>query len=108
MSAFELEHSRFAEFANILEPQSTYRFDQTFSSFEDILEEPYWNEVDEGDPKPSEAVDSSTQNWYTEYWNFCAFPHQCADLNGTQFREICDYEPLEDFSIWSGHWFDAY
>ena len=108
MPAFELEHSQLIELSNIFEPQSTYRFDQTFSSFEDILEEPYWNEIDEGDPKPTGDIDCTPLNWYTEYWNFCAFSHQCADLDGYQLREICDYESPDDFSIWTGHWLDAY
>ena len=109
MPAFELEHSRFIEFTNIFEPQSTQHFGQHFSSFEDILEEEQWNELDEGDPVPATAiVDSTPQNWYTEYWNFCAFSHQCADLDGYQLREICDYESPDDFSIWTGHWLDNY
>ena len=109
MPAFELEHSRFKELANIFEPQSTQHFGQTFSSFEDTLEDNSWNEIDEGEPCPnSKAIDTTPQNWYTEYWNFCAFSHQCADLNGYQLREICDYESPDDFSIWTGHWLDNY
>ena len=108
MPVFELEHARFIEFASIFEPQSTHHFDQTFSSFKSIVEEDYWNEHDEGDPIPTEAVDCTPQNWYTEYWNFCAFSHQCADLDGHQFREICDYESPDNFSIWTGHWLDNY
>ena len=109
MTAFEIIHLELAEFSNIFEPQSTHHFDRTFSSFEDILEEPYWNDLDEGEPCPSsEAVNCTPQNWYTEYWNFCAFAHQCADFDGYQLREICDYESPDDFSIWTGHWLDNY
>ena len=108
MTAFEIIHLELAEYSNIFEPQSTHHFDSTFSSFEDILEQDHWNDLDEGEPCPTEAVDGTPQNWYTEYWNFCAFAHQSADLNGTQFREICDYESPDDFSIWTGHWLDEY
>ena len=109
MTAFEIIHLELSEFSNIFEPQSTQHFDRTFTSFEDILEESGWNELDEGEPCPTKKeIDCTPQNWYTEYWNFCAFSHQCADLNGTHFREICDYEPCEDISIWSGHWLDDY
>ena len=109
MPAFEIIHLELAEFSNLFEPQATYAFDQHFTSFETILEEEHWNEYEEGEPCPtSETIDSTPQNWYTEYWNFCAFAHQSADLNGTQFREICDYESPDDFSIWSGHWLDRY
>jgi len=109
MIVFEIIHLELAEFSNIFEPQSTHHFDQTFSSFEDILEEPHWNDLDEGEPCPtSEAVNCTPQNWYTECWNFCAFAHQSADLDGTQFREICDYEPVEDWTIYSGDPFDYY
>ena len=109
MPAFELEHSQFIEFTNIFEPQSTQHFGQHFASFEDILEEEQWNELDEGEPCPAnQEIDCTPQNWYTEYWNFCAFSHQCADLDGYQLREICDYESPDDFSIWTGHWLDNY
>ena len=109
MTAFKLIHLELAEFANILEPQSTHHFDQTFISFEDILEEDLGNSFDEGEPCPTiKEIDCTPQNWYTKYWNFCAFAHQSADLNGTQFQEICDYESPDDFSIWTGHWLDAY
>ena len=97
-----------AEF-NLFEPQATHGFDQNFSSFEEVLETDYWNEKDEGEPVPTnEEIDATPQNWYTEYWNFCAFAHQCADLDGLQFREICDYEPVEDWTIYTGDPFDRY
>jgi len=95
---------------NIFEPPITYQKDQPFTSFEDILEDQdYWNENDEGEPRPTtQIVNCTPQNWYTEYWNFCAFAHQSANLDGYQFREICDYEPLEDWTIYSGDPFDLY
>ena len=109
MTSFKILHNELAELSNIFEPQSTHHLEQHFSSFEEILEEDQWNEHDEGEPCPTlEKVDCTPQNWYTEYWNFCAFAHLSADLNGTQFREICDYESPDDFSIWSGHWLDRY
>ena len=109
MTAFEIIHLELSEFSNIFEPQSTNGHDQHFNSFEEILEENHWNTLDEGDPVPATAIiDSTPQNWYTEYWNFCTFSHQCADLDGYQLREICDYESPDDFSIWTGHWLDNY
>ena len=110
MTAFEIIHLELAELSEIFEPHSTYKGDLPFSSFEDILEDQdYWDENDKGEPCPtSEAIDCTPQNWYTEYWNFCAFSHQCADLDGYQLREICDYESPDNFSIWTGHWLDAY
>ena len=109
MPAFELSHYELAGFSDIFDPQPTYAFDQHFSSFETILEEEHWNEIDEGEPCPvSEFIDCTPQNWYTEYWNFCAFSHQCADLDGHQFREICDYEPVDNWTIYSGDLLNRY
>ena len=86
MTAFEIRHSELSELSNILDPQATYGFEQHFSSFEEVLEQEHWNEIDEGEPCPTtNAIDDTPQNWYTEYWNFCAFAHQCANLNGSQF-----------------------
>jgi len=52
MTAFELSHYELAGFSDIFEPQTTYAFDQHFSSFKTILEEDHWNEIDEGEPCP--------------------------------------------------------
>ena len=94
---------------DIFEPHSTDQSDLPFTYFKDILEENLWNSADEGEPRPTKKeIDCTPQNWYTEYWNFCAFSHQCADLDGHQFREICDYEPVDNWTIYSGDPFDRY
>jgi len=33
---------------------------------------------------------------------------QSANLNGLEFREICDYEVQDDETIYTGHFLDLY
>jgi hypothetical protein len=109
MPSFEQDHFFLLELANIFEPLSTQHFGQDFGSIDTLLQDEPWDEHLEG-PTPVAEVDSTPQNWYTQYWFDCAFAHQCADLDGYQFRDLFDYEFADDdnFSIWTGHWFDDY
>jgi len=58
MPSFELIHLELTEFSNIFEPN--YGFDQHFSTFEDTLEENNWNELEEGEPCPTNREVNST------------------------------------------------
>jgi len=105
--SFEQEHFFLLELAIIFEPQSSYHFDYTYSSIDSLLDQATWNPHTDG-PIPSEAIDGTPQHWYTEYWFDCAFSHQCANLNGYDFRDICDYEFTDDETIYTGHPLDVY
>jgi len=54
------------------------------------------------------TFDCTPQHWYTQYWYDCAFAHQCANLTGLDFRDICDYEFTDDETIYTGHFLDLY
>jgi len=82
-------------------------FDQSYQSIEALLYEAPWDKHIDG-PIPSEAIDCTPQHWYTQYWFDCAFAHQCANLTGLDFRDICDYEFTDDETIYTGHFLDLY
>jgi len=112
MPSFEQEHFFLLDLATILEPQSSYQFDYTFGSINEeiataLKEENEWNEYDNG-PAPVELDDITPWHWYTQYWATCALLRQSANLNGLEFREIGDYEFLDDETIYIGHFLDLY
>jgi len=112
MPSFEQEHFFLLDLATILEPQSSYQFDYTFGSIHEeiataLKEENEWNEFNDG-PAPVELDDTTPWHWYTQYWSTCALLRQSANLNGIEFREICDYEFQDDETIYTGHFLDLY
>jgi len=108
MPSFEQEHFFLLDLATILEPQSSYQFDYTFSSIDsEISSYEKWNEEIYG-AIPSEAINCTPENWYTQYWFNCALNHLSADLDGYEFREICDYTFYDDETIYTGHFLDLY
>ena len=72
-----------------------------------LKEENEWNEFNDG-PAPVELDYITPWHWYTQYWSTCALRRQSADLNGLEFREICDYEFQDDETIYTGHFLDLY
>ena len=107
MPSFEQDHFFLLELANIFEPLSTQHFDQSYQSIEALLYEDPWDETIDG-PIPSEAIDCTPRHWYTQYWYDCAYAHQCANLSGLDFRDICDYSFYDDETIYTGHFLDLY
>jgi len=112
MPSFEQDHFFLLNLATILEPQSSYQFDYTFSSINEEIattarEENEWNEYING-PAPVELDDITPWHRYTQYWSTCALLRQSADLNGLEFREICDYEFQDDETIHTGHFLDLH
>jgi len=112
MPSFEQDHFFLLDLATILEPQSSYQFDYTFGSIHEeiaaaLKEESEWNEFNDG-PAPVELDNITPRHWYTQYWYDCAFAHQCANLSGLNFRDICDYEFQDDETIYTGHFLDLY
>jgi len=112
MPSFEQDHFFLLDLATILEPQSSYHFDYTFSSIDEEIattakEENEWNEYADG-PAPVELDDITPWHWYTQYWSTCALLRQSANLNGLEFREICDYEFQDVETIYTGHFLDLY
>ena len=106
--SFAQDHYFLLELSNILKPTQQYSFDFTFSSLDEIASLELWNEEIDG-PRPSqEKIDCTPQNWYTQYWSNCASSNLSADLDGYEFREICDYEFYDDETIYTGHFLDLY
>jgi len=91
MPSFEQDHQYLLQLSNIFEPTSQYSLDYTFSSIDnEITSEELWEESIDG-PTPTKAIDSTPENWYTQYWFNCAINNLSADLDGYEFREICHY-----------------
>jgi len=108
MPSFEKEHFFLLELENVFEPQSSYHHDYSYSSIEQIADLSSWDESING-PTPTEQTDCTPQNWYTQYWFNCAQKHICADLDGYEFRDICDYEFGDyDETIYTEHFLDLY
>jgi len=110
MPTFEDDHFFLLDLATILKPQSSYSLDYTFGSINEeisFLNNDKWDETYDG-PEPIETIDYTPDNWYTQYWDNCATNHICADLDGYEFREICDYIFEDDESIYTGHFLDQY
>ena len=87
---------------------SQYSFNLTFSAIDSILDLSEWDtEIDSPTPEIAQ-IDCTPENWYTQYWSNCVSKHLCADLNGYEFREICDYTFYDDETIYTGHFLDLY
>jgi len=82
--------------------------DHTFSTIDSILDSSEWDtEID--NPIPENAqIDSTPENWYTQYWFNCSLRQLCADLDGYEFHEICDYVFYDDETIYTEHFLDLY
>jgi len=109
MPSFEQDHHYLLELSTIFEPTTQYLLDYTFSSIDDeIAKHELWEEHIDG-PFPSEAINCTPENWYTQYWFNCAINNLCADLDGYEFRDICDYAFGDyDETIYTGHFLDLY
>jgi len=109
MPSFEQDHQYLLELSNILEPTSLYSFDSNFSSIDEITTLEQWEEEIDGPTPSEEEIDCTPQNWYTQYWFNCAINNLCADLDGYEFRAICDYAFGDyDETIYTGHFLDLY
>ena len=112
MPSFEQDHFLLLDLATILEPQSSYQFDYTFGSIDEEIataakEKTEWKEYVDG-PTPVELDDITPWHWYTQYWATCTRLRQSANLNGLEFREICNYEFEDDETIYTAHFLDLY
>jgi len=106
MPSFEQDHYFLLELATIIE--RSYHSDYTYLSINDLLNQDLWDEVIDGPRPASKEIDCAPENWYTQYWANCAALHICADLDGYEFREICDHEFEDDESLYTGHPLDLY
>jgi len=59
-------------------------------------------------PLHCKTINCTPENWYTQYWFNCTVHQLSADLDGHEFREICDYNFEDDKTIYSGHPLDFY
>jgi len=110
MPSFEQDHQHLLELSTILEPKSQYSLDYTFSSINsEISNYELWIEDIDGPTPTEEEIDCTPWNWYTQYWFNCAINNLSADLDGYEFREICDYAFSDyDETIYTGHFLDLY
>jgi len=102
MPSFEQVHFFLLELAQVFQPQSSHHFDHTYSSINQIVDLSSWDELLDG-PTPTGEIDCTPLNWYIQYWFNCAQKHICADLDGYEFREICDYAFYDDETLYTGH-----
>jgi len=108
MPSFEQDHQYLLELSNVFEPTSQYSYDYTSSIFDSILDSSEWNtEVDRPIPETTQ-INCTPENWYTQYWSNCAINNQCADLDGYEFHEICNYTFEDNETIYTGHFLDLY
>ena len=109
MPSFEQDHQHLLELSNIFEPTSQYALEYTFSSIDnEVTNYELWTEDIDG-PTPSEAIDCTPHNWYTQFWFNCAIKKLCANLDGNEFRELCDYAFGDyDETLYTGHPLDLY
>jgi len=108
MSSYEEDHQYLREFSNIFEPISQYSFDHTFSTINSILDLNEWDTEIDGPIPETMQIDCTPENWYTQYWSTCTSKQVCADLDGNEFREICDYTFYSNKTIITGHFLDLY
>ena len=110
MPSFDHDHRLLLELADIFEPKKQYSFDFTFASIDnEITTYELWDEEIDGISPSEEPINCTPENWYIQYWFNCAQNHICADLDGYEFREICDYSLNGyDETIYTGHPLDLY
>jgi len=108
MPSFERDHEYLLELSNVFEPTSQYSLDYTFSAIdEEIANYEQWEKFFDG-PIPLKTINYTLENWYTQYWSNCASRQLSADLNGYEFRKICDYTFEDDETIYIGHFLHLY
>jgi len=67
MPSFEEDRFFLLDLATILELQSSYQFDYTFTSIsEELLTEEKWDSYHDSDT-PDEEIDDTPWFWYTQY-----------------------------------------
>ena len=108
MPAFEQDHQYLLELSNIFEPMIQYSFDHSFCAIDsEITNYKLWEEHING-PIPTKMIDCTPENWYTQHWFNCTSQQLSADLDGHEFREICDYSFEDDEIIYTEHFLDLY
>jgi len=109
MPLFDQDHSLLLELAKIKQPTKSYRLDYTFAQIDESLStHDEWDEALDGPMPSEESIDATPHFWYTQYWANCAKLGISADLDGHEFREICDYTFEDDESLYTGHPLDRY
>jgi len=108
MPSFEQDHQYLSVLSNIFEPTSQYSLNYTFGVIDsEIANYQLWDEYING-PIPSDTIDCTPENWYTQYWSNCTSQQLSTDLDEYEFREICDYTFEDDKTIYTGHFLDLY
>jgi len=109
MPSFEEDHEYLLELSHIFEPKRQYSFDYTFDLVDDkISKYEQWEEFSDKPIPGIMQINCTPNNWYTQYWSNCASWQLAADLDGYEFREICDYTFEDDETIYAGHFLDLY
>jgi len=110
MPSFEQDHEYLLELSGIFEPTCQYSFDYTIISIDcEISEYVPWEEFFDGPIPETVQINCIPENWYTQYWSNSTSLQLAADLDGYEFREICDYT-FGDYNetIYTGHFRDLY
>jgi len=109
MPSCEQDHEYLLELSNIFEPTSQYSLEYTCICIDsEISKYEQWEEFSDGPIPGTAQINCTPVNWYTQYWSNCASLQLAADLDGYEFREICDYTFEDDETIYTGHFLDLY
>jgi len=109
MPSFEQDHEYLLEYSHIFEPKKQYSFNSTFTLIDDeISMYEQWEEFSDGPITGTAQINCTPDNWYTQYWSNCASRQLADDLDGYEFREICNYIFEDDETIYTGHFLDLY
>jgi len=109
MPYFEQDHEYLLELAKIFEQTSQYSLNYTFTSIDDeISKHEQWEEFFDGPIPETAQINCTPEYWYTQYWSNCTALQLVADLDGYEFREICQYTFENDETIYTGHFLDLY
>jgi len=108
MPSYEQNHENLLQLSSVFEPTSEYSLDYSFVSIDsETSNYEKWDEEIDG-PIPSVVINCTPGNWYTQYWFNCALNNLSTDLDGYEFREICDYTFEDDETLYTGHFLDLY
>jgi len=105
---FEQHHQYLLELSEIFEPTTQYLFDYSFSAIDSKITDYRLWEEHINRPIPSEIIDCTPENWYTQYWFNCVVQYISTDLNGYKSQEICNDSFEDDETIYTRHFLDLY
>jgi len=108
MPSFKQNHDQLLGLSKLRKPTKSYCLDYTFTCIDEVLSTQDWDKEIDGPILTSEPIDSRPEYWYTQYWWNCTVQHLCADFDGYELHEVCDYQFDNDETIITGSPLDQY